>query len=212
MAQGCLAVRPGRDGPCAQAMAFSSLRCVRLEKGVFRSLVGRWCNKHPWSSVPFSSYATSMKRRAVGPSLLAPPPEGGLLSFTSMRLCGSHRPRLRFFLYGPLFLLFVFVFFVSSMGVCLCCPSRRVLWSPCSSCLCFIGATHVPPKSNPSLREGGGSSFSYFTFVVFFSCLRFFDVGVHTGLFCSCSSRTIAVGTTTEGGMARFRLRFRVCS
>ena len=84
-----------------RAMAFSSLRCVRLEKDVFRSLVGRWCNKHPWSSVPFSSYATSMKPRAVGPSLLAPPPEGGLLSFTSMRPCGSHRPPLRFFYMAP---------------------------------------------------------------------------------------------------------------
>jgi len=84
-----------------RAMAFSSLRGVRLEKDVFRSLVGRWCNKHPWSSVPFSSYATSMKPRAVGPSLLAPPPEGGLLSFTSMRPCGSHRPPLRFFYMAP---------------------------------------------------------------------------------------------------------------
>jgi len=113
------------------------------------------------------------------------------------------------FLYGPLFLLFVFVFFVSSMWVCLCCPSRRVLWSPCRSYWFFIGATCIPPKSNP--RGGWGSSFSYFTFVVFFSCLRFFDVGVHTGRFCSWSSRKIVVGTTTEGGMARFRLRFRVC-
>ena len=172
-------------------MAFSSLRCFRLENDVFHSLVGSWCNKHPWSSVPFCSYATSMKTRAVGPSLLAPPPEGGLLSFTSMRTCGSHRPplRLRLFLYGPLFLLFVFVFFVSSIWVCLCCPSRRVLWSPCCSCWFFVGATHIPPKSNP--RGGWGSSFSYFTFVVFFSCLRLFDVGVHigvgvhTGLFCS---------------------------
>ena len=56
-------------------------------------------------------------------------------------------------LYGPLFLLFVCVFFVSAMWVCLCCPSRRVLRSPCCSCWFFIGATHVPPKSNP--REGG---------------------------------------------------------
>lgn len=136
---------PAREPPpsrrlrnTTRAMAFSSLRCFRLEKDVFRSLVGRWCNKHPWSSVPFSSYATSMKPMSVGPSLLAPPPEGGLLSFTSMRPCGSHLPPLRFFLYGSLFLLFVFVFFVSSMRACLCCPIRHVLWSPCCSCLCFI--------------------------------------------------------------------------
>ena len=40
----------------------------------------------------------------------------------------------------------------------------------------------------------------------------FFDVGVHTGLFCSWSSRKVVVDTTTEGGMAQFRIRFRVCS
>ena len=60
----------------------------------------------------------------------------------------------------------VFVFFVLAMWVCLCCPSRRVLWSPCRSSWFFIGATHIPPKSNPI--GGWGSSISCFSFVGFF--------------------------------------------
>ena len=91
------------------------------------------------------------------------------------------------FLYGPLFLLFVFVFFVSSMWVCLCCPSRRVLWSPCCSYWFFIGATYVPPKSNP--RGGWGSSISCFSFVGFFNFRAFvLRMWVYARASCSCSS------------------------
>ena len=89
-----------------RAMGVSALRCFRLEKDVFRSLVGRWRNKHPWSSVLFASYATSMKPRAVGPSLLAPPLEGCLLSLLRCgRVVSSASSPL--LLYGPLRLLLV---------------------------------------------------------------------------------------------------------
>jgi len=104
------------------------------------------------------------------------------------------------FLYGPLSLLFVFVFFVSSMWVCLCCPSRRVLWSPCRSYWFFIGATCIPPKSNP--RGGWGSSISCFSFVGFFIFVpSFFVCGcMHGPPVLARSHLTNRRGHTHGGG------------
>ena len=144
---------------------------------MFRSLVGRWCNKHPWSSVPFSSYATSMKPRAVGPSLLAPPPEGGLLSFTSMRPCGSHRPPLRFFYMAPSSSSSFSSSLFRRCGCVLsespCVPNRRAARDEKGPIL---------RRPRPTKRGKGGSSISCFSFVgLFFFVPSFFVCGCMHG-------------------------------
>ena len=151
-----------------------------------------------------------MKPRAVGPSLLPPPPEGRKLSFTSMRPCGSHRPPLRFFnLASSASSSFIFRF-LRDGDVGVCSPSRRVFLIAVP--LVMKRAHSTSPKAHKK-GEGGGPQFRAFpSWVSSFSCLRSSYVGVCTGLlFLLVLISQIVVGTPTEGDMARFRLRFRGC-
>ena len=151
-----------------------------------------------------------MKPRAVGPSLLPPPPEGRKLSFTSMRPCGSHRPPLRFSnLASSASSSFIFRF-LRDGDVGVCSPSRRVFLIAVP--LVMKRAHSTSPKAHKK-GEGGGPQFRAFpSWVSSFSCLRSSYVGVCTGLlFLLVFISQIVVGTPTEGDMARFRLRFRGC-
>ena len=120
-----------------------------------------------------------MKPRAVGPSLLPPPPEGRKLSFTSMRPCGSHRPPLRFFnLASSASSSFIFRF-LRDGDVGVCSPSRRVFLIAVP--LVMKRAHSTSPKAHKK-GEGGGSSISCFSFVgLFFFVPSFFVCGCMHG-------------------------------
>ena len=138
-----------------------------------------------------------------------PPPEGRLL--TPMRPCVPHRPPLRFFyLASSTSSSFIFfASFVMSMWVCV------LSGSPCDGVAVLLVMKRAQSTAPKARQKGGlgGSSFSCFSFVVSsFSCLRSSYVGVCTGLLLwLVHISQIVVGISTEGDMARFRLRFCGC-
>ena len=160
--------------------------------------------------LPLFSFSAT-EPRAVGPSLRFAT-TGGESPYSDAAVCSSSAssPLL---LFGLLRLLFVYFFrFLCDGDVGGCSPSRRVFLI--AVLLKMKRAHSTSPKSHKKGGRGGpGSSISCFSFVVSsFSCLRSSYVGVCTGLlFLLVLISQIAVGTPTEGDMARFRLRFRGC-
>jgi len=151
--------------------------------------------------LPLFSFS-AMEPRAVGPSLLSPPPEGRKLSFTSMRPCGSHRPPdpLRFFnLASSASSSFVFRSLRDVDVGGACSPSRRVLPVLCKSpCYSYEKRAHLPRQRTTRRGLRFRTSPSWCSS----SAALVSRMWVNTrASFARCHLTEIVVGTTTEGGM-----------